>query len=104
MRRLKAERGKVGRAKRRTVRKTARCRTTLMVRDILKALRETILLSQRVETIGGQVAALARNSREEVAALRQDAVELRERITRVEAFLEAAKMFADRDRLPPPRP
>src|SRR5690606_26096038 len=38
----------------------------LMVRDILKALRETILLSQRVEAVGGQVAALARASREEL--------------------------------------
>jgi len=73
-----------------------------MVRDILKALRETILLSQRVEAVGGQVAALARTSREELAALRDDVVALRERITRVEAFLEAAKMFAERNRLEPP--
>jgi len=73
-----------------------------MVKDILKALRETILLSQRVETIGGQVVTLARSSREEFAQLRQDVVELRERITRVEAFLDAAKMFASRERIEPP--
>lgn len=73
-----------------------------MMRDILKALRETILLSQRVETIGGQVAVLARTSREELGAMRDDVVVLRERVTRIEAFLDAAKMFADRARLEPP--
>lgn len=73
-----------------------------MMRDVLKALRETILLSQRVETVGSQVAALARTSREELGALRDDVVALRERVTRIEAFLEAAKMFADRNRLEPP--
>jgi len=73
-----------------------------MMRDVLKALRETILLSQRVETVGSQVAALARTSREELGALRGDIVALRERVTRIEAFLEAAKMFADRNRLEPP--
>ena len=72
------------------------------MRDILKALRETILLSQRVETVGGQVAALARSSREELGALRDDVVLLRERVTRIEAFLEAAKMFSDRARLETP--
>ena len=74
-----------------------------MMRDVLKALRETILLSQRVETVGSQVAALARTSREELGALRDDVVALRERVTRIEAFLEAAKMFAERGRLEPPR-
>jgi hypothetical protein len=73
-----------------------------MIRDILKALRETILLSQRVETVGSQVTALARSSREELAALRDDVVLLRERVTRIEAFLEAAKMFSERARLEPP--
>ncbi len=73
-----------------------------MVRDIVKALRETILLSQRVEAVGTQVAALARTSREELGKLRDDVVALRERVTRVEAFLDAAKMFAERNRLEPP--
>ncbi|HEX6994392.1 MAG TPA: hypothetical protein VF339_09625 [Gammaproteobacteria bacterium] len=73
-----------------------------MVRDVLKALRETILLSQRVEAVGAQVAALARTSREELGALRNDVVALRERVTRVEAFLDAARMFAERNRLEPP--
>jgi len=73
-----------------------------MVRDIVKALRETILLSQRVEAIGTQVAALARTSREELGKLRDDVVALRERVTRVEAFLDAARMFAERNRLEPP--
>lgn len=72
-----------------------------MIRDILKALRETLLLSQRVDTVAGQMAALARSSREEIGVLRSDVVELRERITRVEAFLEAAKLFAGSRRLPP---
>lgn len=72
------------------------------MRDILKALRETVLLSQRVETVGGQVAALARSSREELGALRDDVVLLRERVTRIEAFLEAAKMFSERARLETP--
>jgi hypothetical protein len=72
------------------------------VRDVLKALRETILLSQRVETIGGQVATIARASREELGTLRQDVVELRERVTRIEAFLEAAKLFTSRGRLGAP--
>src|SRR5690606_25582622 len=79
-----------------------RRRRTLMVRDIVKALRETILLSQRVEAVGTQVAALARTSREELGKLRDDVVALRERVTRVEAFLDAAKMFAERNRLEPP--
>ena len=44
------------------------------MRDILKALRETVLLSQRVETVGGQVEALARSSSEELGGLRDDVV------------------------------
>jgi hypothetical protein len=74
-----------------------------MIRDILKALRETLLLSQRVETVAGQVATVARSSREELGHLRHDVTELRERITRVEAFLEAAKLFAGSRRLEPPQ-
>ncbi|HEX6998988.1 MAG TPA: hypothetical protein VF322_12675 [Gammaproteobacteria bacterium] len=75
-----------------------------MLRDVLKALRETLLLSQRVEQIGVQVGTLARNAREELGALREDVVQLRERVTRVEAFLDAAKLFAGRAaRLEPPR-
>lgn len=74
-----------------------------MLRDVLSALRETILLSQRVESISGQIATLARTSREELGLLRQDVMDLRERVTRVEAFLDAAKLFAGPRRLEPPK-
>jgi hypothetical protein len=75
----------------------------MMVQDILKAIRETILLSQRVEDIGNHVATLAQNSREELGVLRQDVVDLRERVTRLEAFLDAAKLFTGRRRLERPK-
>ncbi len=61
-------------------------------------LREALELSQRMETLAGQVAALAIASRQEVNDLRADQARLRERLKRLETLIDASMLFSLRDR------
>lgn len=63
------------------------------MREILKAIREAIVLSQRVETLGSQVSVIAQTSREEMNAMRSDMSDLRERVVRLETYVDVAKMM-----------
>jgi tetrahydromethanopterin S-methyltransferase subunit B len=63
------------------------------MREVLKAIRETIVLSQRVETLGSQVNVIAQTSREEINSLRTDMMDLRERVVRLETYVDVAKMM-----------
>jgi len=68
------------------------------MREVLKAIREAIVLSQRVETLGSQVNVIAQTSREEMNSLRADMTDLRERVVRLETYVDVAKMMGGGDR------
>ncbi len=68
------------------------------MREVLKAIREAIVLSQRVETLGSQVNVITQTSREEINILRTDMTDLRERVVRLETYVDVAKMMGGSSR------
>ncbi len=69
-----------------------------MTNDADRVLREALELSQRMETLAGQVAALAIASRQEANDIRADQSALRERLKRLETLIDASMLFSLRDR------
>lgn len=66
--------------------------------DVLKAVRETIVVNERVSNLSERLDALT--ARQERAF--QDHIELRERMTRMESFFEVIRPVILHQALPPP--
>ncbi len=56
--------------------------------EIMKALKDAILLTERVQKLAEDTTALARAIREEAQHNRREVAELRDRVTRLEARLD----------------
>lgn len=56
--------------------------------EIIKALKDAILLTERVQKLAEDTTALARAIREEAQHNRREVAELRDRVTRLEARLD----------------
>ncbi len=70
-----------------------------MFSEIKDAIKESIQLAGRVETLCGQVSELSVQVREDHKDIKEDINGLNERIVRIEALIEYTTMFSNQKKL-----